>query len=223
MSLIVYAGPSNIGKSYSIKHWLLPTLLGPRPELATEMAPTGGFVTALIDDPRTSKHPDGQYPGPRYRDVAEWKRGHDRQRVACLERPSFDAMCLAARELGGMVLVVDELERAFAGSPSEIVVEMCIAARQHNSLVVGGCKRLGNLPTRARSNLERVFFGNLSDRGDRDDCAKQTGLPLRELEQLSAVGGPLTEQGTFLEWHRASGWKGLTRVVNRQKITLRQL
>jgi hypothetical protein len=223
MSLTVFVGPSNIGKSYSIKHWLLPTLLGPRPDLATEMAPAGGYTAALIDDPRTAKHPEGQYPGPRFRDVAEWMRGTDRLRVACLEHPSFDAMCLAARELGGLVLVVDELERAFAGSPSEIVVEMCIAARNHNSLVVGGCKRLGNLPTKARSNLERVFFGNLSDRGDREDCAKQTGIPVRELEQLSAVGGPLTEQGTFLEWDARSGWRGLTRVVDRRKITLQTL
>lgn len=227
MSLTVYAGPSNIGKSFSIKNWLLPMLLH-RPEFATDMAPAGGYVAALIHDPRTPKHPNGQYPGQRFRDVAEWLRATDRPRLACLEAPTFDAMCLAAKE-HGLVLVVDELERAFDGAPSPIVVEMCIAARQYNSLVVGGCKRLGNLPTKARSNLERVFFGSLSDNDDRIDCAKQTGISMKLLQELSAPatattsGGPLTEQGTFLEWHRASGWRGLTRVVNRQKITIKEL
>jgi hypothetical protein len=222
MSLTLFIGPSKIGKSYTLRHWYLPMLLH-RPELATDMAPKGGYAAMLIHDPRTPAHPEGQYPGARFTDVAEWLRATDRPRVACLERPSFDAMCAAAKDLGGLVLVVDELERAFESSPTPTVIEMFVAARQYNSLIVGGAKRIGNLPPKARSNVERAFIGNLSDVGDRTEAADLVRLPRRELDALCSVGGELTTQGTFLEWHRATGWKGLTRVVNRQKITLRQL
>jgi hypothetical protein len=222
LSLTLFVGPSRIGKSFTLSRWYLPMLLS-KPELATEMAPPGGYAAALVHDPRTPAHPGGQYPGERFQDVAAWLRATDRPRLACLEAPSFDAMCAAAKQLGGLVLVVDELERAFESSPTPTVIEMFVAARQYNSLIVGGCKRIGNLPPKARSNIEQAFIGNLSDVGDRAEAAELVRIPRRELDALCSVGGLLTQQGTFLEWHRASGWRGLTRVVDRRKITLLSL
>ncbi|HEX8010223.1 MAG TPA: hypothetical protein VF814_04725 [Casimicrobiaceae bacterium] len=227
--MIVYAGPSNIGKTYSIREYLLPALLT-MPSVVTDMAPPEGYSAALVHDPRTAKHPNGQYPGGRFDDVADWSRALERPKLSCLERPTFEAMCEMGKTVGGLVLVIDELERALEGrGGAGDVIEMLIASRQHNCIVVGGCKRLGNLPTKARSNVEVVFFGNLSDIGDRRDCAEVTRVSREVLDELckpatgNAPGGPLTEQGTFLEWHRASGWRGLTRVHNRARILLRQL
>lgn len=225
MSLQVFVGPSNIGKTYFLQQWWLPMALS-RPELVTDMAPSGGFTAALIHDPPTMKNAHGQYPGQRFEDVAAWLRAVDKPRVACLERgATFEAMCEAGQQAGGLILVVDELERVLSkgGRVAPSVMEMLIAGRQHNCLIAAGCKRLVAVPTDARANLETAYFGNLSDQGDRDDAAKQTGVELRVLEELARPGGPLTEQGTFLEWRRASGWRGLTRIQNRQKVTITEL
>jgi hypothetical protein len=185
VSLTIFVGPSSIGKSFTIERWLLPMLLS-RPELATDMAPRRRLrrgARARSPHAGAPRRPISRPALSRRRRVDARDRSAARRlpRGAELRRDVF----AAAKELGGLVLVVDELERAFDGSPSPVVVEMCIAARQYNSLVVGGCKRLGNLPHKSAINLERVFFGNLSDVGDRADCAKQTGMhPRRELEAL---------------------------------------
>lgn len=224
MSLQVFVGPSNIGKTYFLREWWLPMALT-RPELVTDMAPAGGFTAALIHDPPTMKHPHGQYPGQRFVDVADWLRAVDKPRLACLERPTFEALCELGQTQGGLIIVVDELERVLAkGSRASVaVMEMLIAGRQHNCIIAAGCKRLVAVPTDARANLETAYFGNLADQGDRADAAEQTRVDLRVLDELARPGGPLTEQGTFLEWRRASSWRGLTRVQNRQKLTVREL
>jgi hypothetical protein len=224
VSLQLFIGPSNIGKTYFMRHWWLPMVLT-RPELVTDMAPRGGFSAVLIHDPRTQKHPNGQYPGQRFDDVAAWMRSASKPRVACLEHPTFEAMCEVGQQLGGLVLVVDELERVLSkGSRVDpVVMEMLIAGRQQNCIIVAGAKRMIAVPTDARANIETVYFGNLSDKGDRDDAVETTRVDPKLLDHLARPGGELTEQGTFLEWRRASSWRGLTRIVNRQKVVIRQL
>jgi hypothetical protein len=225
VSLQVFVGPSNIGKTYFLREWWLPMAMT-RPELVTDMAPSGGFKAVLIHDPPTMAHPHGQYPGQRFDDVAAWLRAVDKPRLACLERPTFEALCEAGAQIGGLIIVVDELERVLqkGGSrQSPAVMEMLIAGRQHNCVIAAGCKRLVAVPTDARANLETAYFGNLSDQGDREDAAQQTRVDLRVLDGLASSGGPLTQQGTFLEWRRATSWRGLTRVVNRQKVVIQEL
>jgi hypothetical protein len=224
LSLQLFVGPSNIGKTFFLRSWWLPMVIT-RPELVTDMAPRGGFRSVLIHDPPTQKHPSGQYPGQRFDDVAAWMRSSSKPRVACLERPTFEAMCEAGQQLGGLVLVVDELERALTkgNRVAPVVMEMLIAGRNQNCIIAAGAKRMMAVPTDARANLEAVYFGNLSDAGDRADAIDTARVDKKLLEELARPGGALTQQGTFLEWRRASSWRGLTRVENGRKLVIQEL
>ena len=49
MSLIVFVGPSYIGKTFTIREWLLPQLMH-RPGELVRVAPASGYDAALVHD-----------------------------------------------------------------------------------------------------------------------------------------------------------------------------
>jgi hypothetical protein len=223
----VFVGPSFTGKTYYIREYLLPTLLT-KPEEVTRMAPAGGFSAALIDDPPTTEHPEGQYPGPLYRDVAEWRRAEVRSRVARFEAATTRAVCAAALELGRLVVVLDDMERALGNAtaggvakPSPEGVELVTRGRLSGCLVVGAVRRWGAMHTLVRSNVERAYFGRLTDDGDRREAAQTVGVAPAILEGFYRAVSQL--QGVFLEWDPKANVSQLVRIENRRKIVLRRL
>ena len=216
MSLIVFIGSSNTGKTFATREWLLPALLAD-PGQVTSMAPKDGYAMALIHDPPTTERPDGQYPIVHYRDVAEWRRAEKRPRVAGFVNPSLDALCQAAVENGRTVLVLDEGNRLLGNDrkPSKAAAEILESGRHFGSMIVAGARRLKALHTTARSNLEAAYFGSLADDGDREDAAAAAGVDAERLRGLP--------EHVFLEWRRESGQRSLIKIVDRRKMTLAEL
>lgn len=216
MSLIVFIGSSNTGKTYATREWMLPALLED-PGQVTTMAPADGYASVLIHDPPTTERPKGQYPGTLYQDVAEWKRAAQRPRVARFSNPSFDAMCQVAVEWGRMVLCLDEANRLLGNDrkPSKAAGELIESGRHSGCKIIGSARRLKTLHTTARSNLEAAYFGSLADEGDREDAAAAAGVDAEQLRGLP--------EHVFLEWRRETGERSLIKVVDRRKITLRKL
>lgn len=217
MSIHLFVGPSNIGKTYTMREWLLPALLR-SPELATAMAPPGGYVAALVHDPPTVKDPQGQFDGALYANVSEWRRAERRPRVARFVEPSLRALCATAMEVSRIVLVLDEIDRLLPSSrpPAPEAAELIERGRHYGCLVIGGCRRLKAVHTSVRGNIERAYFGNLADDDDRDYAASSAGV------DPSLLRG-ITEQGVFLEWDRATGDTALIRVEGRKKLIIRTL
>lgn len=214
--LAVFVGPSGIGKTFATREWLLPTLLW-RPGDVSDLCPER-FSAVLIHDMSAPERPNGQYPGQRFADVMAWRRAKDRPRVACLERPSSEAMCAAAMEAGRMVLVFDEINRALPNSqrPGPASLEMVNSGRHAGVIAIGGLRRLMDLHTAARANVALAWFGNLADAGDRAYAADTCGIDERTLSGI-------TERGVFLEWHRQTNEKRLIRIQNRAKIVVREI
>jgi hypothetical protein len=217
MSVHLFVGPSNIGKTFAIREWLLPAMLAD-PIQATAMAPPNGYAAALIHDPPTVKDPKGQYDGALYQDVSEWKRAEKKPRVARFVDPSMRALCETAIERGRLVLVLDELDRLLpsARTPAPEAANLIERGRHYGCLIVGGCRRLKAVHTSVRGNIERAYFGNLADDEDRAyaaECANVSPDLLRGI----------TQQGVFLEWDRASGRVALIRVQNRKRTIIRSL
>jgi len=218
MSLILFVGPSNIGKTFAMREWMLPALLHD-PGQVTDMAPPEGFSTVLIHDPPTPQKPDGQYVDiVRYADVAEWRRAEKRPRVARFSSPTLEAMCGAAVEYGRMVLAFDEANRLIGNErkPPAQASELIESGRHYGCLIIGACRRLKAVHTSARSNIEVAYFGNLADDDDRDDAAAAAGVDPELLRGIK-------QQGVFLEWVRSTGDRALIRVENRRKMVLRRL
>jgi hypothetical protein len=235
VSVQVFVGPSSTGKTFFMREWLLPALLT-APEDATLVRPADGFKAVLIDDPPTAEKPEGQYEGPRYFDVAEWRRADKRSRVARFEAASARALFAAGVELGGLVLLFDDMERALGNVPAGGVasppaegVELLTRGRHHGCLVVGAVRRWGSLHNLVRGNVERAYFGALTDEGDRKAAAAVVGIPAITLEGLmraaATEGGRRAKPlpGVFLEWEPKAGSSALVRIENRRKITIRRL
>lgn len=216
MSLIVFVGPSYIGKTFTIREWLLPQLMH-RPGELVRVAPASGYDAALVHDPPTGENPHGQYPGQRFRDVAEWRRAPKRQRICCLENPSATAMAEVGQKPGRLVLVIDELERLIGseGQADPAMLELFNAGRNYGSLVVGSCRRLMNINAKARANLQLAYFGAPSDAQDRVHAARAAQVDPSVFDELGEIG-------TFVEW-RAGGQRAIVRVVDRRRVVLRQL
>ena len=217
MAIHLFVGPSNIGKTFTIREWLLPALLAD-PSQATQMAPPAGYSGALLHDPPTVKDPSGQYDGTLYDDVAEWRRAAKKPKVARFANPSLRALCEAAMEKGGVVLVLDEIDRLLPAvrPPAAEAAELIERGRHYGCLVVGGCRRLKSVHTSVRGNVEVAYFGNLADDDDRDYAASTAGI------NPSLLRG-ITQQGVFLEWNRATGSTALIRVQNRKRDIIKAL
>jgi len=217
MSLIVFVGPSRIGKTFAMREWMLPALLA-RPGEVTSMAPAGGYGAVLIHDPPTTERPDGQYAvGTCYQDVAEWKRAEKRPRVARFVNPSLDSLCAAAVEHGRLVICLDEANRLIGNErkPSKPAAELIESGRHHGSMIIGAARRLKALHTSARSNIEVGYFGNFADDDDREDAANAANVNPDRLRSLPPY--------TFLEWRRETGDCTLIRIENRRKIVFDKL
>jgi hypothetical protein len=216
MSLIVFVGPSGIGKTFAIREWLLPMLLT-EPRHVTSLAPER-FAGALVHDPPTAEHPDGQYPITRYPDVASWRRAERRPRAAAIADPTLQALCSAAIEIGRLVLVLDDLHRLLGSErpPPREARELCEAGRHHGSVIVGGCRRLKGLNAIARGNVELAFFGNLADEDDRRYAAVTADVRPEDLRRLN-------RPGVFLEWDRPSGRRCLIRIADRRRLIIQEL
>lgn len=216
MSLIVFIGSSNTGKTYALREWMLPALLAD-PGQVTTMSPAEGYASALIHDPPTTERPKGQYPGVLYQDVAEWRRAEARPRVARFSNPSLDAMCQVAVEFGRMILCLDEANRLFGNErkPPKAAGELIESGRHSGSKIIGSARRLKTLHTTARSNLEAAYFGSLADNADREDAAAAADVDPEQLRNLP--------EHTFLEWRRETGERSLIKVVDRRKMILRKL
>ena len=221
MSLIVFVGSSNVGKTFAMREWMLPALLVD-PKQVTSLAPAKGYASALIHDPPTTERPDGQYPGVvRYADVAEWRRAEQRPRVARFTNPSFDSLCAAGVEYGRMVIALDEANRLLGNDrkPSKQAAELIEGGRHHGCMIIGAARRLKALHTSARSNIEVAYFGSFSDDDDRKDAADAAGI---SPERLRGVGeGKL--QYVLLEWRRETGETSLIKVVGRRKMVMSKL
>lgn len=217
MSLIVFIGPSRIGKTYAMEQWLLPTLLT-NPTEVTSMAPAAGYGAILIHDPPTAERPDGQYPGGvRFQDVAEWKRAKRRPQVACFVNPSLDSLCRAAIDKGRMVVCLDEANRLIGNErkPPPAASELIESGRHHGCVIIGGARRLKSLHTSARSNIEVAYFGALADPDDRDAAAEAADIDPEKLRNVP--------EHSFLEWRRETGDVALIKVQDRRKITVSSL
>lgn len=218
-----------------MREYLVPMLLA-YPDEVTRMAPPEGYSAALIDDPPTVQFPHGQYRGPLYKDVAEWRRAEMRSRVARFEAATVGALCAAGVELGRLVLDLDDMERALGNvssggvmKPPPEAVELLTRGRLAGCMLLGAVRRWGAMHGLVRSNVERAYFGHLSDNDDRKEAAAVVGVASMALEGLfhaaATDGGRLKEPkpGIFLEWDRAAGTKALVRIENRRKMVLRRL
>lgn len=216
MSLIVFIGPSRIGKTYAMQQWLLPTLLT-NPSEVTSMAPPGGYGAILIHDPPTAGKPQGQYDGEHFEDVAAWRRAPRRPKVACFSNPGLDAMCRAAVDFGRVVVCLDEGNRLIGNErkPPQAADELINSGRHHGCLIIAGARRLKSLHTSARSNIELAYFGALADPDDRDAAAEAAGIDADKLRNVP--------EHSFLEWRRETGDVALITVRDRRKITLSSL
>ena len=218
MSMILFVGPSGIGKTYMMREYLIPALLWDSAQV-TSLAPVEGYAAALIADPATVEWPDGQYgPAPRYVDVAEWRRAQKRSRVARFSNASFHAMCDVGVRYGRLVICLDDMERELGSEsrPSPEATELITRGRLHGCVTIGACRRMMAVHTSVRANVEIVYFGNLTDDNDRAYAAKSAGI---NPEWLRGINRP----GVLLEWRRATGEKCLIRVESRQKLILRKL
>lgn len=216
MSLIVFIGPSRIGKTYAMEQWLLPTLLT-NPREVTKMATPAGYGAILIHDPPTAEKPEGQYPGVRFQDVAEWQRAGRRPKVACFSNPSLDSLCRAAIDHGRMVVCLDEGNRLIGNErkPAQAAGELIESGRHHGCLIIAGARRLKSLHTSARSNIEVAYFGALADPDDRDAAAEAADIDPEKLRNVP--------EHSFLEWRREEQSVALIKIHERRKITLSSL
>jgi len=233
MSVHVFIGPSQTGKTYFMREYLLPAALFAPSEI-TRQAPADGYAAVLIDDPPTIEHPHGQYEGPLYKDVAEWRRAAVRSRVARFEAASVRALCTAGLELGRLVIALDDMERQLgnpaaggAGKLPEEAQQLLTRGRLSGCKIVGAVRRWGAMHTLVRSNVERAYFGRLTDDEDRREAAQTVGVAPAVLDGLfraSATDGKGGYRpGVFLEWDCQANARALVRIENRRKMVIRQL
>lgn len=216
MSLIVFIGPSRIGKTFAMDQWLLPTLLT-NPSEVTSMASGNGYGAILIHDPETAERPNGQYSGVRFKDVAEWRRAQRRPQVACFSNPSLDSLCRAAIDYGRMVVCLDEGNRLIGNErkPTPAASELIESGRHHGCVIIAGARRLKSLHTSARSNIEVAYFGALADPDDRDAAAEAADIDPEKLRNVP--------EHSFLEWRREPHNVALIKIHDRRKITVSSL
>jgi hypothetical protein len=217
MSVQLFVGPSKIGKTYTMREWLIPALLSDASQ-ATQLGPADGFTAALISDPSTVEFPEGQYQGPYYDDVAEWRRAEKRSRVARFRNASLGALCEVGVQYGRLVLCLDDAERELGSerTPSPEATELITRGRLHGCVILGACRRMMAIHTSVRSNVEVVYFGGLTDENDRHYAAKTAGVNPEWLRNIN-------QRGVLLEWRRATGEKSLIRVEARRKLIIRSL
>ncbi len=216
--IFLACAPSNSGKTHLVREWLVPTLLW-RPDYVSDAAPAR-FRAALILDPPSPRRPDGQYPGQRFRDVAEFRRtpAGRRARVVCFSAADTRELVRLALELGDVVLVLDEIDLAMpsrAYQLSDAETELVQRGRHSGVALVGTCRRLHDVNSQVRGNVQVAWFGNLADPEDRLYAAKTCGIePARLVDVPPRI---------FLEWDRARNFRCLTRLEGSRKITLENL
>jgi hypothetical protein len=211
--LALAVGPSNCGKTYLVREWLLAMLLW-RPREVLDMCPER-FGRVLIMDPPTRKHPHGQYQGHRYHDVSDWRRSSTKARVCCFDNATAEALARLSLELQDTILVVDELERELDPSRpfSQDMKAIVHTGRHHGVMLVGTMRRLMGIRKEARSNIQLAYFGGLREADDRTYAARTTGVSVRELENLPPR--------VFLEWAPEMNTRRLIKIQNRARIVVR--
>jgi len=208
--IALLVGPSGSGKTILLKHWLLPTLLGPNPRSLSQLAPTR-FKGALIDDPRSRNNPDGQYPGTRYRDVQAWRASPVKSRLSCFDSVQPRALCRLALELGDVVIGFDEIDMAITarayyhdgndGRPADPEWTLMQKGRHEGVFLFGGCRRLHNIHNNLRSNLQLAWFANLTEPEDRNYAADMVRVSRSSLSDIPRPVRP-TDPRYFLEWRK---------------------
>ncbi len=213
--IILACAPSNAGKTYLVKTYVLPVLLTSPREL-TEAAPER-FDFCFIDDPPSSKNPHGQYPGERYTDVNEWKRAKSKARVCCFDRADPDELCALALKKKNVILVLDELDLRWPSSqPLKSAAKDLVNRGRHEGVaLVGTMRRLHGVRPELRANMQVAFFGGLSEPDDRKYAAMTTGVDEKRIARV--------EPRTFLEWRREVDYRGLTKIENSRRVEIMRL
>ena len=113
--LVIACGASNAGKTFLLSEYVVPALLTDPREIfgdsAKDVAPDV-YRRAFIHDPPTKRKPQGQYAGPHYHDLADWRRKQsagENSRVRCFVEPDTEQLCAVALEWG------DSVVRAWSG------------------------------------------------------------------------------------------------------------
>lgn len=216
--LILVCAPSNSGKTHLVREWLLPTLLT-RPHELSDAAPAR-FKCALIADPPTPKKPQGQYPGKRFVDVAAFRRTPPSSRalVNCFDDAAPRELVRLALEERDVVLVLDEIDFALPSRNyvlSEDETQLVQRGRHAGVALVGTCRRLHDVNSQVRGNMQIGYFGNLSDPDDRTYASKTASVDPALLTDVPPR--------VFLEWDRARNTRNLTRIDGSRRLVLSKL